>query len=115
MYTDMFKMFNEQSEKALQPYIKFNKLMAKNAEVLTELQLNAVRTYSEIGLSQMKAATEVKDVSSLAVFNSNQMAVLTRLSQQMMEDSNKLQNIAKEFKQDVEELTNENIKAATPA
>lgn len=115
MYTDMFKLFNEQSEKALAPYLKFNKLMTKNAEVLTEMQLNAVRTYSEMGLAQMKAASEVKDVSSLAVFNSNQLAVLTRFSQQLMEDGTKVQSIAKEFKQDIEEMTNENIKAATPA
>ncbi len=115
MYTDIFKVFTEQSEKTFEPYAKFNKLMTKNVEVLTELQLNAVRSYSELGLAQMKAVSEVKDVTSLASYSSQQLQTLTRLSQQMMDDSTKLQNIAKEFKDDIEALTTENLKSTTPA
>ncbi|EKS7719783.1 phasin family protein [Vibrio vulnificus] len=115
MYTDFFKTFSDQTEKNLLPYFKFNKLVTKNVEVLTELQLNAIRTYSEMGLAQMKAASEVKDVTSLASFNGQQLNVLTKLSQQMLDDSNKLQAIAKEFKDDVEKLTSENLKTVTPA
>lgn len=69
-------------KKTLQPYVKFNKLMTKNVEVLTELQLNAIRTYSEMGIEQMKSVGEIRDVTSLAAYNSQQMAVLTKLSQQ---------------------------------
>ncbi|HCE2500661.1 TPA: phasin family protein [Vibrio parahaemolyticus] len=115
MYTDFFKTFSDQTEKNLEPYLKSNKLVTKNVEVLTELQLNAIRTYSEVGLNQMKAASEIKDVTSLTAFNSQQLSVLTKLSQQMMDDSNKLQAIAKEFKEDVEKMTSENLKTVTPA
>ncbi|AIS57236.1 PHA granule-associated protein [Vibrio coralliilyticus] len=115
MYTDFFKSFTDQTEKSLEPYVKFNKLVTKNVEVMTELQLNAIRTYSEMGLTQMKAASEIKDVTSLTAFNSQQLSVLTKLSQQMMDDSNKLQSIAKEFKDDVDQLTTENLKTVTPA
>ncbi|WP_394126136.1 phasin family protein [Vibrio hepatarius] len=115
MYTDFFKTFSDQTEKSLEPYLKFNKLVTKNIEVLTELQLNAIRTYSEMGLTQMKAASEIKDVTSLTAFNSQQLSVLTKLSQQMMDDSNKLQAVAKEFKDDVEQMTTENLKTVTPA
>ncbi|BDR15796.1 phasin family protein [Vibrio sp. STUT-A11] len=115
MYTDFFKTFSDQTEKTLEPYLKFNKLVTKNVEVLTELQLNAMRTYSEMGITQMKAASEIKDVTSLTAFNSQQLSVLTKLSQQMMDDSNKLQSIAKEFKEDVEKMTSENLKTVTPA
>lgn len=112
MYTEFFKTFSDQTEKNFEPYIKFNKLVTKNVEVLTELQLNAIRTYSELG---MKAASEIKDVTSLTAFNSQQLGVLNKLSQQMMDDSKKLQNIAKEFKDDVEKLASENLKTVTPA
>ena len=115
MYTDFFKSFTDQTEKSLEPYLKFNKLVTKNVEVLTELQLNEIRTYSEMGLTQMKAASEIKDVTSLTAFNSQQLSVLSKLSQQMMDDSNKLQSIAKEFKDDVDHLTTENLKTVTPA
>lgn len=115
MYTDMFKAFSEQTEKTLAPYVKFNKLVAKNVETLTELQLNAVRTYSEMGLAQVKAASSVTDVTSLTSYSSQQLAAMTKLSQQMMDDSTKLQSVAKEFKDDLDQLTSENLKAATPA
>ncbi|PCS21489.1 phasin family protein [Candidatus Enterovibrio escicola] len=115
MYTDMFKAFSEQTEKTLAPYVKFNKMVAKNAITMAELQLNAVRTYSEMGLAQMKAASNVTDITSLTAFSSQQLAALSKLSQQMMEDSTKMQTISKEFKEDLEKLTTENIKAATPA
>lgn len=39
MYTEFFKTFSDQTEKNFEPYIKFNKLVTKNVEVLTELQL----------------------------------------------------------------------------
>lgn len=115
MYTDIFKSFTDQTEKTFAPYLALNKLVTKNVEVLTELQLNAMRTYSEMGLTQMKAASEVKDVTSLTAFNSQQLGVLTKLSQQMTDDSNKLQSVAKEFKDDIEKLTAENLKTVTPA
>jgi len=115
MYTDFFKTFTDQTEKTLEPYFKFNKLVTKNVEVLTELQLNAIRTYSEMGLTQMKAASEIKDVTSLTAFSGQQLSALTKLSQQLTTDSNKIQNIAKEFKDDVEQLTTENLKTVTPA
>ena len=115
MYTDFFKTFTDQTEKTLEPYVKFNKLMAKNVEVLTELQLNAMRTYSEMGLTQMKAASEIKDVTSLTAFSGQQLNVLSKFSQQMMDDSNKLQSIAKEFKDDIEQITTDNLKTVTPA
>ncbi|CZF78067.1 MULTISPECIES: phasin family protein [Grimontia] len=115
MYTDMFKAFSEQTEKTLAPYVKFNKLVAKNVETLTELQLSAVKTYSQMGLAQVKAASEVTDVTSMTAYSSQQLAALTKLSQQMMDDSAKLQSIAKEFKDDLEQLTTENLKAAQPA
>ncbi len=115
MYTDFFKTFSNQTEKTLEPFLKFNKLVTKNVEVLTQLQLNAMRTYSEMGISQMKAVSEIKDVTSLTAFSSQQLSVLTKLSQQMTDDSNKLQSIAQEFKEDVEKLTSENLKTVTPA
>ena len=109
MYTDIFKSMTDQTEKQFEPYFKFNKLIAKNVEVMTELQMNAMKTYTDMGLAQMKAVTDIKDVNGLAAFNSQQLAVLSQLSQQMMSDSNKFQAAAKEFKDDVETLTTENL------
>ncbi|WP_299688635.1 phasin family protein [uncultured Vibrio sp.] len=115
MYTDIFKTMTDQTEKQFEPYFKFNKLVAKNVQTLAELQMDAMQTYTDMGLAQMKAVSEIKDVNSLTAFNSQQLSTLTQLSQQMMSDSAKLQAVAKEFKEDVETLTTENLKTVTPA
>lgn len=115
MYTEMFKSFSEQTEKSLAPYVKFNKVFTKNIEELTELQLAAVRAYSDLGISQLKAVSEVKDLQSFAEYNSQQLESLTKLSQQLIDDSNKFNAIAQSFKTEVEELVAENVKQATPA
>ncbi|MBF9003404.1 MULTISPECIES: phasin family protein [Vibrio] len=114
MYTEFFKTFTDQAEKSFEPYTKFNKLMAKNVETLTEMQLKAIQTYSQMGLDQVKAASEITDVTSLTKFNSEQLAVFSKLSEQLVADSNKIQAIAKEFKDDFDSLTTENLKTVTP-
>ncbi|SMY16459.1 phasin family protein [Photobacterium aquimaris] len=115
MYTEMFKSFSDQTEKTLAPYAKFNKVFAKNVEQLTELQLSAVRAYSDLGLKQLKAVSEVKDIQSLTAFNSQQLETLAKLSQQLLDDSNKFSSVAQSFKTEVEEFVADNVKQATPA
>jgi len=115
MYTDFFRTFTDQTEKSFEPYFKFNKVLTKNVEVLTELQLGSMRAYSDIGLSQMKAVGDVKDAATLAAFTTKQLTTLSQLSQQMIDDSNKLQSIATEFKGGVEKLASENVSTVTPA
>ncbi len=65
MYNEMFKSFSEQAEKTLAPYMKFNHLFTKNIENIAELQLAAVRAYSDLGLSQLKSIDQIKDIQSL--------------------------------------------------
>ncbi len=112
MYTEAFKSFTDQAEKTLTPLTRFNKLMAKNIEQLTELQLNAVRAYSELGVNQIKAAAEIKDVTSLASFNSHQLATMAKVSEQVSEDSKKMQDLAQEFKNELDNLVSENVDTA---
>ncbi|WP_116473410.1 phasin family protein [Zobellella maritima] len=110
MYTDMFKTFNDQSEKAFGPVVKFNQLVTKNFTDLTNLQLDAARQYAEIGLSQLQVSAQVKDVQSLMASSSKQLETMTRISQQMIEDGKKVAELAQEFKAGVEALVAESQK-----
>jgi len=115
MYTDIFKTFSEQTEKAFAPVVKYNQLVAKNVTDLTNLQLEAARAYADLGLAQLQVASEVKDVQSFVAYGNKQVEAMTKLSQQLIDDGKKLSAIAEEFKAEVEALVNENIKAATPS
>ncbi len=49
------------------------------------------------------------DVQSLVEYNASQMSVLNNISQQMIEDGQKLSNLGQEFKENLETLTKENL------
>ncbi len=115
MYTEIFSSFAQQTEKALAPYVKFNQLLTQNVEELTEMQLAALRTYSDLGLNQMKAASNVRDVQSLALFGSKQLETLTKLSKQMIDDGNRLSELAQQWKLNMDEMVAENMQSQKSA
>ncbi|ART79057.1 phasin family protein [Oceanisphaera avium] len=104
MYSNMFQNFNEHAEKTFAPVFKFNQLVANNFTALTNLQLDAARQYADIGLAQFQAGNQIKDIQSLMSVGNKQLETMTRISQQMMEDANKLSHLAQEFKTGLESL-----------
>ena len=107
MYSNMFQHLNMNSEQTLAPLLKYNALVTKNFTDLTNLQLDAARQYADIGLSQLQASSQVKDVQGLMSLGSKQLETMTRLSQQMIADGKKLSELAQEFKVGLENLAAE--------
>ncbi|MEQ3513229.1 phasin family protein [Pseudoalteromonas sp. SS15] len=112
MYTDLLNTLTEQNQKFFGPAIKFNQLVAKNIEQLASIQIDAVQNISNASVSQLKAATEVQDVKSAIDFNLSQVSAMTQLSQQMIEDGQKLTKLGQEFKDNLEALTKEQMQTA---
>ncbi len=109
MYSGFFNSLNSQYQNVFEPYVKYNQLIAKNFNDLTNLQLDSARTYAEIGLAQVNANSQIKDPQSLMACGSKQLETMTRLSQQMIEDGKKLSNLATEFKAELEKLVAESV------
>ncbi|WP_440055462.1 phasin family protein [Pseudoalteromonas sp. T1lg65] len=114
MYTDLFKTFNEQTEKFFSPAIQFNQLIAKNIEELAKIQLNTTEQITKTSVDQLKLAAEVKDAKSLMDFNASQINALNALSQQMIQDGQKLTQLGQEFRDKLEAMGKETVKAAQP-
>ncbi len=112
MNTDVAVKWVEQVDA---PLTKYNKLVKENVEVLTALHLQAIRTYSEMGLTKIKAASESADGRELAQFSPTQLRVLAELAQKMLDDSDKLHQVALRFKDDVKRLNLTEVKKATSA
>ena len=79
-------------QNVFEPYTKFNSLVAKNFADLTNLQLEAARNYANIGLAQMFANSEVKDMQSMVNCTTKQLETMNKLSQQMIEDGKSWQH-----------------------
>ncbi len=112
LYGDIFSNVNNQYKNIFEPYSKFNSLVAKNFADLTNLQLTAARHYADITLSQVFANSEVRDMQSMINCGTKQLETMTKLSQQMINDGQKLASLATEFKAEFDNLVSESMPKA---
>lgn len=107
MQENILNAFAEQAKSMYAPLSKFNSLFVENMEKMTEFQLNAIKTYAEMGMEQMKKAAEVQDADSMRHFTSAQAETASALNKKVMEDAKALSDMALEFKTQVEGLMEE--------
>ncbi|MBE0483806.1 MAG: phasin family protein [Bacterioplanes sp.] len=116
MQENILNAFTEQAKNMYAPMAKFNSLFVENMEKMTDFQLNAIKAYAEMGLDQMKKASEIKDADSVRTFTASQAEAATALNKKIMEDAKALSDMAMEFKTQVEGLVEEaRATAATTA
>lgn len=116
MQENILNAFTEQAKNMYAPMAKFNSLFVENMEKMTDFQLNAIKAYAEMGLDQMKKASEIKDADSVRTFTASQTEAATALNKKIMEDAKSLSDMAMEFKTQVEGLVEEaRATAATTA
>jgi phasin family protein len=115
MQENILNAFAEQTKNLYSPMQKFSALFVGNMEKMTEFQLNAIKSYADVGIEQMKKATEIKDADSMRTFSSAQAEATTELNKKIMEDAKALSEMAVEFKGQVEAIMEEARGTATSA
>lgn len=107
MQESILNAFTEQAKTMYAPMAKFNSMFVENMEKMTDFQLNAIKTYAEMGLEQMKSATDVKDADSLRTFTAAQAETVSALNKKIMEDAKAFSDMAMDFKTQVESIMEE--------
>ena len=107
MQENILNAFTEQAKTMYEPMAKFNSLFVSNMEKLTEFQLNAIKSYAEMSIDQMKKASEVKDVDSMQSYTAAQAESMSAMNKKIMDDAKALSDMAMEFKTQVEGVTEE--------
>jgi phasin family protein len=115
MQENILNAFAEQTKNLYSPMQKFSALFVGNMEKMTEFQLNAIKSYAEVGIDQMKKAAEIKDADSMRSFSSSQAEATTELNKKIMADAKSLSEMATEFKGQVEAIMEEARGTATSA
>lgn len=115
MQENILNAFAEQTKNLYSPMQKFSALFVGNMEKMTEFQLNAIKSYADAGIDQMKKAAEIKDADSMRSFSSSQAEATTELNKKIMEDAKSLSEMAVEFKGQVEAIMEEARSTATSA
>lgn len=113
MNTEVFTTLTEQSEAVFAPIRKFNLLAVSKIEKLASLQLASLQDYSELGIAQLKAATEVTDIEGLQDYFRRQGDLLSAVREKYIADARALSELSGEFGVEAKKLTEETIKAAS--
>lgn len=104
---DFINQLNDNAQKMFEPLSKLNKAFLKNAEQMTEFSLNTMRSYSEIGLDNLRQVTEIDSPESAKDFSSKQAEMLNGISQQMLSDAQRLTELGKNMQEEVVQVMTE--------
>ena len=115
MQDKIMNAFAEQTKNMYAPMRKMNALMVENMEKMTEFQIEALKSYSKMGVNQLKNATEIKDAESVRDFTASQAELMSTLSKKVLEDAKSMADMTMEFKQEIEKIVEESRASAAPA
>ncbi len=107
MSNELINEFYARSETLLAPVVKANQLGVTVLERVVHFQLDALQSYVEIGLAQLKAAAEVTDVEAAKAFYANQVEVAGTVRQKVVDDAKALAEIGADYKAELNSLAKE--------
>ncbi len=110
---NLFATAIEQTQPFLTPVAKANKLVVANLEKVVTLQMDALHTYVDLGLKQLKAAAEISGPEGLKDFYASQLEVAGVVRQQVMDDVKALTELGADVKAQCDTLTEENVTELT--
>lgn len=114
MQDKIMNAFADQTKNMYAPMRKLNTLMVENMEKMTDFQIEAMKSYSKMGVNQLKNAAEVKDADSVRDFTASQAELMSTLSKKVLEDAKSMADMTMEFKQEVEKIVEEARVGAEP-
>lgn len=104
---DFINQFNENTQKMFEPWTKLNQAFLKNAETMTEFSLNTIKSYSEMGLENMRQVARIDSPESAKEFNSKQAEMLNVISQQMLADAKRMTELGNNMQEEVMKVLSE--------
>jgi len=86
MITKTLSALTEPTKGVLEPAHKLNQQTVTAIEKLAAYQIDSLKTFSELGVSQLKAVVEVRDVEGFQNLVSKQTDVLREVGDRLMSD-----------------------------
>ena len=109
MYQELFGKSTAQLEDLIAPARKFQGLVVDHFTKLADFQLNALRSYTDLGLEQLRAVKNVDDAKSFQDYVSSQSKVAKTVGDKVTQDVNTLAALSKDFTAEVQKLAQDNV------
>ena len=114
MVVNLFSKALVTSQVLPEPLVKANKLFVENMEKMLVFQLNALKSYLDIGLNQMRAAAEVTDMKSFQDFCKCQSEIAQTVQYKLMRDGKAMSDMTQRFKSEMDHLTQAALQDVLP-
>lgn len=114
MVINLFNKALESPQTLSEPLVKANKFIAASVEKMVVFQMNALKSYLDIGLNQMKAAAEINDVKSLQDFYKRQTDIAQAVQQKFINDAKAMSDMATRFKTEMDNLAKATLEDVLP-
>jgi phasin family protein len=114
MVVNLFNKALETPPVLPEPVIKTNKLLVESMEKMMLFQMNALKSYLDIGLNQMRAAAEITDLHSMQDFCKRQAAIAQTVQQKLLNDAKTMSDLATRFKTEMDGLAKSTLDDVLP-
>ena len=91
------------------PWQRTNRLVMDRMEQWATMQMESLKTYIDLGLTQIKVASKINDSRSLSEFNDSQYAVLSFVGHRIMDDGRMMAEWATESYQQADRVARQNL------
>ena len=115
MSAEMMSAFNGSMRNIFGPVQKMNDLVVAHLEKVVTIQMESVKNYTNLGIAQMKAATEVNDLWSFFGYVSKQRMYVAKLSEQFVSDAQKISELGGNFMEKAQSVAQEKARAVDGA
>ena len=105
---------NVQAAKYFEPVREINTLALENVEKLLDIQLKSINDTTRLGLEQLKAAADIKDVDGLKKYLTDQAEMVKSLGERFVKDGQSALELGVSYTDKVQQLVAETIKQDSP-
>ncbi len=113
MNTKILATLTEQGKTFMLPMQTLTQLAVANVEKLLLMQMNSLQSYSDLGLSQWQAASQISSLGSLQTYMVEQSEILMSFGEQMAEDVKEVSQLGTEYSVQVHKTVQQGVTAVT--
>lgn len=111
MYAEMMSAFGGSMRNVFAPVQKMNQMAIAHVEEIVAIQMESMKTYTNLGIGQWKAAAEVSDPWSFMAYMAKQGAYMTKVSEQFVADVQKMSRLGGDFVEKAQSVAQEEARA----
>ena len=97
MITETLSALTGPAQGVLEPIQKLSRQAVITVEQLAARQLDSLKTYADLGVGNIKAAAEVRDIESLQAFMSKQTDVVRSVADRFVADAKAVAEMGVDF------------------